>query len=258
MKTGDLQGMDRNAATNGVQSLDPQKWKVAQDFEALFIHQMFKALRQTVSKDGLTQMSNGREIFTEMLDEEMSKEASRQGSLGLAQFIYRQLQPGDQAPSMAHAAYSQAAALNRKAQQPRRASKKDVDAWIQEAATEQNLDADLLSSLVQQESAGDSLARSPQGAMGLTQLMPDTARELGVMNPWNGRQNIQGGARYLKSLLRKYNGREDLALAAYNAGPGTVDRYAGIPPYAETQNYVRKVLDRRDKQQNREAPHGRP
>lgn len=225
------------------QSRDPKAWKVAQDFEAMFIQQMMTAMRKTVLDGGMTDPSRGREIFTSMLDEEMSKSASKQGSFGMAEIIYRQLKPGDRTPSSLNA-YAQHS-------MPGRAASWQVDAWITEAADANQVDENLLRSLVKQESAGDSLARSQAGAQGLTQLMPATAKEMGVVNPWDGRQNLMGGARYLKQMLQRFDGREDLALAAYNAGPAAVEKHGGIPPFAETQNYVKKVLEGRNQNQRK-------
>lgn len=99
----------------------------------------------------------------------------------------------------------------------------------------------LFVSLVRHESGFNPRAVSRAGAMGLTQLMPATARALGVEDPFDPVQNLEGGARYLRQQYERF-GRWDLALAAYNAGPGAVSRYGGIPPYRETQNYVRSVL----------------
>lgn len=108
------------------------------------------------------------------------------------------------------------------------------------AARKHGIPEDLFLRLVQQESGFNPYARSHKGAIGLAQLMPQTARELRV-NPNNPRQNLEGGARYLKAMYRKF-GNWRLALAAYNAGPGAVEKYNGVPPFKETQNYVRKIL----------------
>lgn len=113
---------------------------------------------------------------------------------------------------------------------------------IERAARENGLDPALLDALVQSESGYDAQARSRAGAMGLTQLMPGTAEALGVGNPFDPEQNLMAGARYLQQLINRYDGNLSMALAAYNAGPGTVQRFGGIPPYPETQSYVQKVL----------------
>ena len=113
---------------------------------------------------------------------------------------------------------------------------------VQEHATRQSLRPELVRAVIQVESGYDPRALSPKGAMGLMQLMPATARGLGVNNPWDPAQNIRGGTDYLRQLLDLYEGNEELALAAYNAGSGAVARYGGrIPPYRETRDYVRKV-----------------
>src|SRR5205807_5339514 len=102
--------------------------------------------------------------------------------------------------------------------------------------------ASLVRAVVQVESGFNPRAYSPKGAMGLMQLMPATAREFGVRNPFNAEQNVRGGVAYLRQLLDRYDNNEELALAAYNAGPGAVDRYGrSVPPYRETQNYVTHV-----------------
>lgn len=108
------------------------------------------------------------------------------------------------------------------------------------AARKHGIPEDLFLRLVQQESGFNPNARSHKGAIGLAQLMPQTARALKV-NPNDPHQNLEGGARYLKKMYRKF-GSWRLALAAYNAGPGAVEKHNGVPPYKETQNYVRKIL----------------
>jgi soluble lytic murein transglycosylase-like protein len=113
---------------------------------------------------------------------------------------------------------------------------------IQEHATRRSLRPELVRAVIQIESGFNPRALSPKGAMGLMQLMPATARSLGVNNPWDPAQNIRGGTDYLRQLLDEYEGNEELALAAYNAGSGAVAKYGRrVPPYRETRDYVRKV-----------------
>ncbi|MFM7469178.1 MAG: lytic transglycosylase domain-containing protein [Vampirovibrionales bacterium] len=111
-----------------------------------------------------------------------------------------------------------------------------------EVAQKHQLNPSLFKALVQAESGFRTKARSYVGAMGLTQLMPKTAKSLGVKNPWNPAENLEGGAKYLKGLIDRFGGSEQLALAAYNAGPNAVKRYGGIPPYRETMNYVKRIM----------------
>ncbi len=116
------------------------------------------------------------------------------------------------------------------------------DQLIQAAAARNGVDPAVLHGLIQQESDFDPNSQSSAGAVGLTQLMPSTAASLGVSDPLDPAQSIEGGARYLSQMLQKFGGNVDDALAAYNAGPGAVQQYGGVPPYAETQQYVSKVL----------------
>ncbi len=128
-------------------------------------------------------------------------------------------------------------------QVPRRArSHNSYEPLIREAAARHSIDADLIRAVIRVESDFDSKARSHKGAMGLMQLMPDTANLHNVVDILDPRENIEGGIKHLKLLLERFQGDLKLTLAAYNAGTGAVERYGGIPPFAETRDYVRRVL----------------
>ena len=123
------------------------------------------------------------------------------------------------------------------------ASQEEIDASIVMAAARHNVDPNLVRAVVKVESNFNSNAVSRKGAMGLMQLMPTTARQLNVKNPFDPDQNVDAGVRHLKQLLENYNGDVNLTLAAYNAGAGAVARSAGVPRFAETQNYVRRITN---------------
>lgn len=121
-------------------------------------------------------------------------------------------------------------------------SPENLEEYFKEASETYGVDINLLKAIAKQESNFNPSATSSAGAMGVMQLMPSTAKGLGVTNAYDAQQNIMGGAKLMAQNLKKYNGDVSLALAAYNAGGGNVDKYGGIPPFKETQNYVKKVL----------------
>lgn len=123
------------------------------------------------------------------------------------------------------------------------AGSKDIESMILQSAKKYGVDPRLVSAVAETESNYRPDAVSSAGAVGVMQLMPETAASLGVQNMYDPGQNIEGGVKYLKEMLNDFNGDVRKAVAAYNAGPQAVKQYNGVPPYAETQNYVDKVLD---------------
>lgn len=148
------------------------------------------------------------------------------------------IQTGGSAPSTATNGYngfgSPSPSANRNA----------YDAFIRDSAARHGVDPALIKAMMHTESAFNPNARSPVGAQGLMQLMPATARRFSVNNPWNPAENIEGAAKYIAWLKRRFNNNLEHVVAGYNAGEGNVDKYGGIPPFRETQNYVKKVLGR--------------
>ena len=118
----------------------------------------------------------------------------------------------------------------------------DFDSYIAKASAKYNVDPKLIRSVIRHESSFDPTSVSSAGAIGLMQLMPGTARGLGINDPFDPKENIDGGTKYLRQLLDTFDNNEALAVAAYNAGPANVKKYGGIPPFPETQNYVHQVL----------------
>ena len=118
----------------------------------------------------------------------------------------------------------------------------ELEELIERYAGRRELEEKLVRAVIQVESSFDPRALSHKGAMGLMQLMPETARELAVEDPWDSEQNVRGGTEYLRRLLDRFDGDLEFALAAYNAGPSAVERYGGVPPYPETRTYVERVM----------------
>ncbi len=235
-----------------------QTWKVAREFESIFTSIMMKSMRKTVMDDGLMEKSLGEKIYTDMLDLEYAKIISNNASFGLAEQIVKQIDQMSSEPGMMktlqdignqpwmidHRLVPGQQTLHTTTSLTRRVA--HWNTFIDEASTSYNIDRSLISAVIAQESAGNPYAVSRAGAKGLMQLIDSTAQDLGVKHVFNPRENIMAGTKYLEQLLKEFKGNETLALASYNAGPGAVKKYGGIPPYRETQNYVARVLIMRD------------
>jgi soluble lytic murein transglycosylase-like protein len=229
---------------------------VARQFESMFVSIMLKSMRSSVMENELIPRSTGEKIYTDMLDKEYASLLARNASFGLTDLILRELD-GEKGTQGADAlamlrglenrqwAFETGAAPSTETSFNAMALARRAGRWseiIADAAQRYAIDRDLLTAVVAQESAGDPAAVSHAGAKGLMQLIDSTASDMGVADVFDPRQNVMGGARYLRRLLDMHGGDERLALASYNAGPGAVRRYNGIPPYRETQDYVQRVL----------------
>lgn len=255
----------------GASDAEKKRWKASLDFEAMFLSNMYKSMRQSTISEGneLTEASPGREIFTEMLDNQYASlhskskvENSDQGlknalsgvSNSMAAQIYRALTRNesgkDPAPhkNMPVSGIPDFSILNKPTKSNTQVtgnellSSEKLDPIVSQAGKTFGVADSLIKSVIKTESANNAKAVSAAGAKGLMQLMDTTAQDLGVKNVFNPRENIFAGTKYLKQLLNRFGGSEEKALAAYNAGPANVDKYGGIPPFAETQNYVKRVL----------------
>ncbi len=249
--------------------------KAAKQFEAVFMNSLLKAMRRTVPDNKLFNSSGPTKFYQQMQDAEMAKAmATGHNQMGIADMIIRQFKnnvegensdkvepqhpPVSAVPPQAMERYrsmgqatGHVADMVRLRAEARKQGTAVADTLqrfeqqITQSARSNGLDPALILAVVMEESGGDPMATSGKGAQGLMQLMPETAKELGVKDPTSPSQNVAGGALYLSQMLKRYGGDLELALAAYNAGPGNVDR-AGVkvPDFKETKNYVRRVQER--------------
>jgi soluble lytic murein transglycosylase-like protein len=240
--------------------------KTAREFEGVFLNQLLNAMRSTVPENELFNGSGATKFYRQMHDAELARGlAGGHNGLGISQLIVDQFADavaredataGPQPTALArYRVFGAEADAPRRREEiaavGRRSGPAELDTLrrygddLSVAATRHGVAPALLLAVVMEESGGDPDAVSERGARGLMQLMPETAAEMGVADPSQPGTNLAGGARYLSQQIERFGGRLDLALAAYNAGPGAVESAGGaVPAFSETRRYVERVLDR--------------
>ena len=214
--------------------------KACQDFESLFIGHLLRTMRSSANEGGLFGNGLGGDYYQSILESEVAHKVSGSGGMGLADILYRSFLKNGVISAATEGGATEALSpltneiiFNRV---------HNFECIISSAADSYDLEKELLYAMIGQESTGNRYAISPKGAKGLMQLMDGTAAELGVSDVFDPQQNIFGGAHYMRRMLDAHGGDLRTALAAYNAGPRTIAKYKGIPPFAETKQYITRVL----------------
>jgi len=238
--------------------------KACKDFESIFISYLLKNMRKTTDESDLFGGGLGGDIYQEMFDEQLAINMAQSNQLKIGDILFnkysRLIQKGGTdkqtpAPNPSNVPIIRTdplpdatlTAIPKKPVDSNSTDKTDVslaslNSTIHQAAKKYKVAPGLIKAVIRHESAGDPRAVSAKGAKGLMQLLDSTAEMLGVKDPFNPVENIMAGAKYLSSLIERFSGDLTKALASYNAGPGAVEKYNGIPPYPETIRYVSKVL----------------
>ena len=243
--------------------------KACREFESILLYRMLSTMRKAFQDEDGEDSGFGGDIFKSMMDEQLSLALAKSGGIGLADMLGKalgiesegtrprtgkevqvspvRLQERSVVPTRSDGpGEATDRAARPKGIEPGRAGLDGIlkiyDSTIRAASQVFGVSADLVRAVIMQESGGNPKAVSHKGAKGLMQLTDPTARELGVSDPFDPVQNIFGGTRFLAKMLKTFKGNLELALASYNAGRGAVEKYGGIPPYKETQDYVKSVI----------------
>ncbi len=242
---------------------DAEKKKIAdtaKQFESLLTSMMLKSMNKT-TQGMFGDNSLGGDIYDSIFEMELASQISKNKSFGVADMVYKKV-TGEEMSDELKLPSKESLPLNPKSLKnlnkneieiennttiPIKPGTKSLerlnkyDDLINKAAQKYGVEKNLIKSVILTESAGKEDAVSSAKAKGLMQLMDQTAKDLGVQNIWDPGENIMGGTKYLSEMLRQYNGDINLALAGYNAGPGNVDKFKGVPPFEETKNYITRV-----------------
>ena len=232
----------------------------AKGFEAIFMQYMLKSMEETEKIDGQDDdgQGYGKDIMTGLFDTELSKYMTDKSNLGIGNMLYKQLTGADMDGGKSSAADKGSELMGQTVSDDRvqQQALQKINAYssgsvlenvgkysdiIAEAANKYDVKPGLIKAVMAAESGGQPDSLSTKNAKGLMQLVDSTAQEVGVTNAFDPRENVMGGTKYLKSLIDKFPGNLENALASYNAGPDTVEKYGGVPPFNETQNYVKRV-----------------
>ncbi len=217
--------------------------KAAQNFEAIFIAQLLQNVRKSMPKSGLFGDGFSGSMYQSMFDNALAKEVAGKGGFHLSDIIVKSFQTSGTDQSTKTGLTLVDYRLNPIRQITNNFIGKYWDhSIIEQAAKKFELDPKLIEAVIKVESDFNPHLVSGKGAVGLMQLMPETAKELGVRNRHDPVENVFAGSKYLKKMLDRFDNNVEMALGAYNAGPGAVEKYGDVPPYKETQNYVKKVL----------------
>jgi Rod binding domain-containing protein len=258
-----MEKVQANISPVHAQLTQQQKVKLkaaAKDFEAVFMQYMLKSMQETEKIDGQDDdgQGYGKDIMNGLFNTQLARYVTNNSNLGIGNMLYKQLTGEDMDSTDADGTDAASKLLGNILSDDRIQQRvlQKIKAYssgsvlenvskysdiIDEAAGKYDVEPNLIKAVIAAESGGKADSLSTKNAKGLMQLVDGTAKEVGVNNVFDPHENIMGGTKYLKNLIDKFSGNIEMALASYNAGPDAVEQYGGVPPFSETQNYVKRV-----------------